>query len=101
MGVQKKSYSQFAILDIVCMTIGFFLGIFIRHGDFQVLKVYTIYKEVFILLILAILLHAVLDGVAVLAAKSGMSLVVVEAFVWLIAIGIALIARNVWKKETK
>lgn len=53
------------------------------------------------LLILAILLHAVLDGVAVLAAKSGMSLVVVEAFVWLIAIGIALIARNVWKKETK
>lgn len=54
MGVQKKSYSQFAILDIVCMTIGFFLGIFIRHGDFHILKVYTIYKEVFIALILAI-----------------------------------------------
>ena len=46
MGVQKKSYSQFAILDIVCMTIGFFLGIFIRHGDFHILKIYTIYKEV-------------------------------------------------------
>lgn len=51
------------------------------------------------LYILAILLHAVLDGVAVLAAKSGMSLIVVEGFVWLVAIGIILIARIVWKKE--
>ena len=51
--------------------------------------------------VLAILLHAVLDGVAVLTAKSGMSLIVVEVFVWLIAIGITLIARNVWKKETQ
>lgn len=53
------------------------------------------------LFVLAILLHAVLDGVAVLTAKSGMSLIVVEVFVWLIAIGITLIARNVWKKETQ
>lgn len=53
------------------------------------------------LLILAILLHAILDGVAVLAAKSGISLIVVEAVVWLIAIGITLIARNIWKKEAK
>ena len=52
------------------------------------------------LFILAILLHAILDGVAVLAAKNGMPLIVVEVFVWLIAIGITLIARNVWKKET-
>lgn len=58
MGVQKKSYSQFAILDIVCMTIGFFLGIFIRHGDFHILKIYTIYKEVYIILILAIVVIA-------------------------------------------
>ncbi|MDD6201383.1 MAG: YhfC family glutamic-type intramembrane protease, partial [Lachnospiraceae bacterium] len=49
------------------------------------------------LFILAILLHAILDGVAVLAAKSGMSLIVVEIFVWLIAIGIILIARNTVK----
>ena len=48
------------------------------------------------LFVLAILLHAILDGVAVLTAKSGMSLIVVEGFVWLIAIGIALIARNIW-----
>lgn len=51
------------------------------------------------LLVLAILLHAFLDGVAVLAAKSGISLIVVEGFVWLIAIVIALIARKVWKQE--
>lgn len=50
-------------------------------------------------LVLAILLHAVLDGVAVLTAKSGMSLIAVEAIVWLLAIGIALIARNIWKRE--
>ena len=52
------------------------------------------------LFILAILLHAILDGVAVLAAKNGMPLIVVEVFVWLIAIGITLLARNVWKTET-
>ena len=49
----------------------------------------------------AILLHAVLDAVAVLAAKSGMSLIIVEALIWLIAVGIVLIARGIWKKETK
>ena len=53
------------------------------------------------LFILAILLHAILDGVAVLTAKNGVPLIVVEVFVWLIAIGITLIARNVWKKETE
>ena len=49
----------------------------------------------------AILLHAVLDAVAVLVAKSGMSLIIVEALIWLIAIGIVLIARGIWRKETK
>lgn len=53
------------------------------------------------LFVLAILLHAILDGVAVITAKSGISLIVVEAVVWLIAIGITLIARNIWKKEAK
>ena len=57
-------------------------------------------KIKFNLFILAILLHAFLDAVAVLAAKSGMSLIVVEVFVWLIAIGITLIAGIVWRKET-
>ncbi len=51
------------------------------------------------LFVLAILLHAILDGVAVLTAKSGISLMIVEIFVWLMSIGIALIARNIWKKE--
>ena len=53
------------------------------------------------LYILAILLHAVLDGVAVLAAKSGMSLILVETLVWLTAAGVVRIAWNVWKKERK
>lgn len=51
--------------------------------------------------ILAILLHAVLDGVVVLMAKSGVSLILVETVGWLIAVGIVLIARNIWKKEEK
>ena len=51
------------------------------------------------LFVLAIVLHAVLDGVAVVAAKKGLSLILVEAIVWLVAIGIAMIARIIWKKE--
>ena len=35
MNTQKRSYSQFSILDLLCMSIGFFLGIFIRHGNFE------------------------------------------------------------------
>lgn len=53
------------------------------------------------LYILAILLHAVLDGVAVLAAKSGISLILVEVYVWLIAASISLIAGNVWEEAKK
>lgn len=49
--------------------------------------------------ILSIFLHAVLDGAAVLAAKSGIPLILVEALVWLITAGIVLIAGNIWKKE--
>ena len=53
------------------------------------------------LYILAIFLHAVLDGVAVLAAKSGISLILVEVYVWLIAASISLIAANFWEKVKK
>ena len=53
------------------------------------------------LYILAVFLHAVLEGVAVLAAKSGISPILVEVYVWLTAAGIALIAGNVWEKAKK
>ena len=53
------------------------------------------------LYILAIFLHAVLDSVAVLAAKSGISLILVEVYVWLIAASISLIAANFWEKVKK
>lgn len=51
-------------------------------------------------LFLAILLPAILDGVAVITAKSGMSLIIVEVLICLMAIGVALIARGVWKRKT-
>ena len=50
---------------------------------------------------LAILLHAILDGVAVVLAKSGLSLIAVEAVVWIIAIAIVIIARTVWKQQRR
>ena len=49
-------------------------------------------------LFLAIALHALLDGVAVVASRSGMPLIAVEALVWVIAIGIVFVAVNIWKK---
>ena len=45
MNIQTKSYSMFTIIDIVCMSIGFFLGIFIRHGNFAIMDVYSVYRE--------------------------------------------------------
>ena len=47
---------------------------------------------------LAIALHALMDGVAVVASRSGMSLIAVEALVWVMAIGIVFVAVNIWKK---
>lgn len=49
--------------------------------------------------ILAILLHALLDAIAVIAAKLGLHLMLVEAIIYLMVIGILLIAKAVWKKE--
>ena len=60
MGVQKKSYSQFAILDIVCMTLGFFLGIFIRHGNFAIMNTFSVYREVLVVLAISIIVNAFL-----------------------------------------
>ena len=50
------------------------------------------------LLFLAIALHALLDGVAVVTSRSGMSLIAVEALVWVMAVGIVFVAVNIWKK---
>lgn len=58
MNIRKKSYSQFTILDILCMSLGFFLGIFIRHGDFQILNIYSVYREVYVVLAITIIANA-------------------------------------------
>lgn len=55
MGVRKKSYSQFTILDLICMTIGFFSGIFLRHGELNIMRIYTVYKEVYFLMVFTII----------------------------------------------
>lgn len=47
---------------------------------------------------LAIALHALLDGVAVVTSRSGMSLIAVEALVWAMTVGIVFVAVNIWKK---
>lgn len=47
---------------------------------------------------LAIALHALLDGVAVVTSRSGMSLIAVEALVWVMTVGIVFVAVNIWKK---
>ena len=49
-------------------------------------------------LFLAIALHALMDGVAVVASRSGMSLIAVEALVWVMTVGIVFVAVNIWKK---
>lgn len=53
MNTQRRSYSQFIILDLLCMSIGFFLGIYIRHGNFAIMNTYSVYREVFIVLALS------------------------------------------------
>lgn len=60
MNLQKKSYSMFAILDLFCMAVGFCLGIYIRHGNFAILDVYSVYREVFAILVIAIMASAFL-----------------------------------------
>lgn len=58
MNTQKRSYSQFSILDLLCMSIGFFLGIFIRHGNFAIMNTYSVYREVYIVLVLSTIAYA-------------------------------------------
>ena len=58
MNIQKKSYSMFTILDLLCMSIGFFLGIFIRHGNFQIMDTYSVYREVYVILAISIIANA-------------------------------------------
>ncbi|MGN0250345.1 MAG: YhfC family intramembrane metalloprotease [Oliverpabstia sp.] len=50
------------------------------------------------LFLLAILLHAVLDAVAVIAAGSGIPVVIVELIIWGMAAVYIFIAKKMWKK---
>ncbi len=58
MGVQKRSNSQFTLLDILCMTIGFYAGIYIRHGELNIMNIYSVYAEVYMVLIITIIATA-------------------------------------------
>ena len=55
MNIRKKSYSQFALLDILCTTIGFFLGIYIRHQGLEVISTKPVYEEVYFIFIFAVI----------------------------------------------
>ena len=55
MNIRKKSYSRFVMLDILCMTIGLFLGIYIRHAGLDILQKQPVYEEVFYVLVLTII----------------------------------------------
>lgn len=50
------------------------------------------------LLLLAIVLHAILDAASVLAAKSGMPIIGVEIMIYILAIAFVVLARVIWKK---
>lgn len=58
MNIRRKSYSQFTLLDLLCMSVGFFLGIFIRHGNFAIMNTYSVYREVYIVLVLSTITNA-------------------------------------------
>ena len=60
MSVQRKSYSMFTIVDLICMTSGFFLGIFIRHGGFEIMNKFSVYREVYVVLAISIIGNAFL-----------------------------------------
>lgn len=49
----------------------------------------------------AIVLHAVLDAVAVIVYKLSNSYAITETVIWIIAIGIAYYARNIWHQNTQ
>ena len=58
MNTRTKSYSIFAILDLLCMSVGFFVGIFMRHGDFNIMNVYSVYREVLVILAISIIANS-------------------------------------------
>lgn len=58
MNTQRKSYSMFTILDMLCMTAGFFLGVFIRHGNFECMNTFSVYREVYVVLAISIIANA-------------------------------------------
>ena len=60
MNIRKKSYSQFTILDLACTGVGFFMGIFIRHGSFAIMNTYSVYREVLAVLAISIAANAFL-----------------------------------------
>ena len=60
MNIRTRSYSMFTIVDLMCMSIGFFLGIFIRHGDFRIMDIYSVYREVYVILAISIIANAFL-----------------------------------------
>ena len=49
---------------------------------------------------LAILLHAVVDGITVVASKSGINMWAVEAIIGLMAVIVVILAKVVWRKHT-
>ena len=58
MNTQRKSYSIFTILDLLCMSAGFFLGIFIRLGVFYCMNTFSVYREVYVILAISIIANA-------------------------------------------
>ena len=60
MNIQTRSYSMFTLLDLFCMSAGFFLGIFIRHGNFAIMDTYSVYREVYVVLAISIIANAFL-----------------------------------------
>ena len=55
MGIRKKSYSIFTLLDLLSMTIGFYLGIYIRYKSLNIVHNNPVYGEVYGVLIMAVI----------------------------------------------
>lgn len=55
MNIKRKSYSRFTLLDMVCMTVGLFLGVFIRHEGFYIMDSRSVYGQVYIVLLFTII----------------------------------------------
>ncbi len=58
MDIRKRSYSRFTLLDIFCMTVGFFSGIYLRHGTLGIVYDIRVYQDVYIALVLTIIATA-------------------------------------------